>query len=431
MANKRRLDSTHEYWLHKDNSLSGGSFNTFDALKIKDEQPRKIHVFLPEEYDTKTNNSYPVIYCNDGHTAFWPPQGHHSWSMHRTIDQLVYQQKIKPVILVAIHPNNREKEYTYANWELLHDYGGVKNYSQYVATVLKPFIDQHYRTLSDTSNTVIVGGSLGGLASLYTGLSHPSVFGVIGAFSPCLWAGIDDLYSFHPVVAPLRSSNFISTFRRTLKDPKKVKIWIDWGLNREGGKHNALLEEAVTVRSKELVNLLTTQYGYKVNRTIFTHEDKIGGHDELAWGYRFSLFVERFFSINPIEEPEEPEEQLTDKLDNLSLSQSEPEKAEKQNPTKSSTVKSSQEDSNSASASASAVTNACASDNSSANGSAPKNSTQQETQSISESANTSANVSTQKNIEKSVTQPKATPPSTQANGVSHEKGDKKKVAVSK
>ena len=44
---------------------------------------------------------------------------------------------------------------------------------------LKPIIDERYRTLTDKANTAIGGSSLGGLVSLYLGLTHPDVFGSV------------------------------------------------------------------------------------------------------------------------------------------------------------------------------------------------------------------------------------------------------------
>jgi metallo-beta-lactamase class B len=52
---------------------------------------------------------------------------------------------------------------------------------------LKPYIDAHYRTLPDKSNTAIAGSSMGGLISLYAVLKYPDVFSRAGVFSPALW----------------------------------------------------------------------------------------------------------------------------------------------------------------------------------------------------------------------------------------------------
>jgi len=44
-----------------------------------------------------------------------------------------------------------------------------------------------YRTLSDRSNTGIMGSSMGGLISFYAGLKYANIYSKIGAMSPSFW----------------------------------------------------------------------------------------------------------------------------------------------------------------------------------------------------------------------------------------------------
>ena len=46
---------------------------------------------------------------------------------------------------------------------------------------------RRYRTLPDASNTALGGSSLGGLATLHLGLTHPDVFGHLAVMSPSVW----------------------------------------------------------------------------------------------------------------------------------------------------------------------------------------------------------------------------------------------------
>jgi hypothetical protein len=62
---------------------SGGFFHTYDGLQAAAPQdaPRKVHVFLPRDYETSQEH-YPVIYMNDGDTAFFPGGAvNKSWHM--------------------------------------------------------------------------------------------------------------------------------------------------------------------------------------------------------------------------------------------------------------------------------------------------------------------------------------------------------------
>ena len=89
---------------------------------------------------------------------------------------------------------NRLSEYT--PWSN-PDYGGGdgEKYIQFIVETLKPYIDQHYRTLPDRSNTALMGSSLGGLISHFGGLAYQDVFSKAGLFSPSYWYS-DSIWSF-------------------------------------------------------------------------------------------------------------------------------------------------------------------------------------------------------------------------------------------
>lgn len=74
--------------------------------------------------------------------------------------------------------------YTHAFWMPQHSWGGVLEYSKYVAQHLKPWIDRNYRTLSDRDNTHVVGSSHGGLAAFHVAMVNPNVFGSAFCLSP-------------------------------------------------------------------------------------------------------------------------------------------------------------------------------------------------------------------------------------------------------
>ena len=59
-----------------------------------------------------------------------------------------------------------------------------KQYVDFLANTLKPFIDGKYRTKKSFENTTIAGSSMGGLISLYAVIQYPQVFGNAGVFSP-------------------------------------------------------------------------------------------------------------------------------------------------------------------------------------------------------------------------------------------------------
>jgi pimeloyl-ACP methyl ester carboxylesterase len=273
-------------WIH---GAPAGAFHTYDALRsCGDRAPRKVHVLLPANYGTVR---HPVIYMNDGDTAFWPGgAAGKSWRVADTLARI--GEGVGSPIVVAVVPNEREREYTHAPWLPTRAWGGLPAYARELADCIKPFVDRNYRTDPSRERTAIVGSSHGGLAAFWIGTRHPDRFGFVGALSSSFWAGLDTI--------PLRSSrtlassSLVADVAPLLGDrARRPRIWIDWGLRRDGQFHNDFVEAAATDRGREMSGVLRER-GYVETRDLFVHVDPIGGHDEDAWAHRFELLVRAF-----------------------------------------------------------------------------------------------------------------------------------------
>lgn len=281
-------------WFH-DEGLSYGYFHTYDALRVggPGDAPRKVHILLPWGYEG-SGQRYPVVYMNDGDTAFWPGgAANKSWRVAQTLGTLAAQGVIREVIVVAVHPLNREQEYTHAFWAVGRSCCGAAGYSDYMADKVKGFVDANYRTLPGPQETAIVGSSHGGLVAFYAATRRPDRFGKAGALSPSFWAGLDLNLIASP--APLSGSALLQQSGPALASPQRPSLWIDWGLRRDGGFHNSVIEALAASRGEEMVDLLTSSFGYQEGANLFVHVDPIGGHDEDAWAYRFGLLMRAFF----------------------------------------------------------------------------------------------------------------------------------------
>lgn len=64
--------------------------------------------------------------------------------------------------------------------------GGAGKYIDVLVNSIKPYMDEHYRTKIEASNTALLGYSLGGLTALYA-LYETDVFGKICSLSGSLW----------------------------------------------------------------------------------------------------------------------------------------------------------------------------------------------------------------------------------------------------
>lgn len=287
-------------WAH-DPGFWGGVFHTYKQFQVggATSSPRTVHIFLPRDYHT-SDRPYPVLYLNDGDTIFFPGGAYRKcWDLGKTLTRLYLGQQIQKLVVVAIAPVRRDYEYTHAPvWQ--QDWGGLEGYSGYLAQSVKPFVDAHYRTQSTPQHTLIAGASHGGLAAFYTAVKYPHQFGNVAAFSASFWVGLDSAVeaslfnSVGPFFGEMASSALIFEAEKTLRD-RRLKIYMDWGLVRDGGHHNHWIEERATARGRELRDLLVQQFGYRLGEDLFVVEDPVGEHNEESWGRRIEDVLKIFF----------------------------------------------------------------------------------------------------------------------------------------
>jgi enterochelin esterase-like enzyme len=174
-------------------------------------------VYMPPNYQN-SGQRYPVLYMLHGLSGSYLEWL--DYKLFDTVDALVSQGKIKPIIIVL--PSG-DQEY----W-VDHANGGPQ-YGEYVVHDVVGYIDATYRTLPNRENRAIGGHSMGGHGSLQLAFNHPDVFSVVGAHSPTLrtkdqapaYFGDEAFYEAHDPVSLAQS---LPT--ETLKS---LKIWIDIG----------------------------------------------------------------------------------------------------------------------------------------------------------------------------------------------------------
>jgi metallo-beta-lactamase class B len=150
---------------------------------------RRIWIYLPASYQQQKNKSYAVLYMNDGQNLFNKQTAGlgMEWGVDECLDTLAAQLH-KECIIVGIDNggDKRMNEYNpYDNDK--YGKGEGKQYIDFIANTLKPFIDKNYRTIKDANHTFIAGSSMGGLISMYALVEYPDVFGGAGVFSPSFW----------------------------------------------------------------------------------------------------------------------------------------------------------------------------------------------------------------------------------------------------
>lgn len=150
---------------------------------------RTIRVYTPAGY-TESDQSYPVLYMHDGQNLFEDSISFAGeWGVDEVLDELSESENFN-LIVVGIDNGGDDRIHELAAWDHPR-YGKAegKAYMSFVVDVVKPYIDENYRTKSDRANTAIMGSSLGGLISHYAIYQYPQVFSKAGIFSPSYWWG--------------------------------------------------------------------------------------------------------------------------------------------------------------------------------------------------------------------------------------------------
>lgn len=159
--------------------------------KLTGEKERCAYIYLPDSYETEPEKRYPVMYMFDGHNVFFDEDATYgkSWGM-----EAYMSRSGKELIIVAVEANQegngRLIEYSpfdYENAEIGKVKGKGSTYMKWLVNALKPYIDEHYRTLPDRANTIIAGSSLGGLMALFAVTVYNEVFQRAACLSPSLW----------------------------------------------------------------------------------------------------------------------------------------------------------------------------------------------------------------------------------------------------
>lgn len=154
---------------------------------------RRVRVLLPKGYAENMEETYPVVYFHDGQNVLYSKEAFsgHSWKVIPTIKR---NPDIAKMIVVAIDNDGMERMHEYAAWKYSEtsipgvQFGGKGTlYAEFVMDVVKPFIDQEYRTKSDKAHTAMIGSSLGGNITQFMGLAYQDKIGCLGVFSSANW----------------------------------------------------------------------------------------------------------------------------------------------------------------------------------------------------------------------------------------------------
>jgi enterochelin esterase-like enzyme len=135
-------------------------------------QPFKMTVYLPPCYDLYTDRNYPVLYLFHG--IYYSSDQWERLGATHIADRLISTGEIPPFIIVMPYdPNAREPASTFFDEIFLEQ--------------AVPYVDKNYRTIPDAKHRAVGGLSRGAGWAIHFGLTHPELFGAIGAHSPVIF----------------------------------------------------------------------------------------------------------------------------------------------------------------------------------------------------------------------------------------------------
>lgn len=150
----------------ENSTAAKGIINSTSLASALTGQTYEILVYLPPNYQVET--SYPVVYFQDGNDYLTLA------STAIVFDNLINENKIRPLIGVFVVPTNRNLEYAFDN---------RFKYAEFFVSELVPHIDNMYSTKDNAASRAVIGDSYGGNISAIIAFQNPEVFGNCGIHS--------------------------------------------------------------------------------------------------------------------------------------------------------------------------------------------------------------------------------------------------------
>ncbi len=151
---------------------------------------RQIRIYVPPGY-AASDKRYPVLYMHDAQNLFDDLTAYAGeWKVDEMLDQLSRSGQLELIVVGIDNGPRRGNELN--GWYSPH-YGVAegRQYMDFIVNVVKPMIDQTYRTRPEPAQTGVMGASMGGVISHYAIKQYPGVFGKAGIFSPYYFRGPD------------------------------------------------------------------------------------------------------------------------------------------------------------------------------------------------------------------------------------------------
>lgn len=158
---------------------------------------RSLEMYTPPGYDPLRSAPYPFILYHDGSDYL------RLAAITTTLDNLISDGLIQPIIAAFLNPVDREKEYATTQ---------TAPFTEMVVSELIPWIESNYHISPNAEERAVTGPSYGGLITTRQCFEHPEIFGLCGPYSPSYWV--------YNGALPTLIANSAT---------KPIKWYLDWG----------------------------------------------------------------------------------------------------------------------------------------------------------------------------------------------------------
>jgi enterochelin esterase family protein len=236
-----------------------------------------VTLFMPDERDIAEPVS--LLLLNDGQEA-------ESLRLKETLDELLNTNRIKPVLVVAIHAGEeRLQEYGTAGKPDFKKRGSkAELYSAFITAELMPAIS-NLTGIDNFDTTAFTGFSLGGLAALDIAWNNPDLFDKVGVFSGSFWWRSKDLSKGYT-----DSDRIMHSIIRDTPVKPDLQIWLQTGTKDETTDRN---KNGIIDSIDDAVDLIKEleQKGFKRPAEVQYLEMIGGSHDPETWAKAMPKFL--------------------------------------------------------------------------------------------------------------------------------------------
>ena len=239
-----------------------------------------VNLLLPPDF-SGSRTTFPLLVLNDG-------QDMAKLGVKTTVERLVDEGKIEPVIVAGVVAGDRLQEYGVTPQQDYLKRGKLtKAYASYVTTEMIPYLFYKYPIDSRADRHAIAGCSMGGLSAIDIAWNHPSLFLKTGVFSGSFWWRRRD-----------SSSRFYSDQRdrlmhRQIRNGKMkpgMKFWFQAGsLDEQSDRNNNGVIDSIDDTLDLIAEL--TKKGYRPFHDIQYVEMENGTHSLETWAEAMPEFL--------------------------------------------------------------------------------------------------------------------------------------------